>query len=93
MSDAEWVARRLAALAADPRYSAVLGMPVAPPPAPCDHRGDPLTASECVALGLPPAKSWAPCGHPDQPHGVYVCPCRGCRPTCHGYAAAPPDDE
>jgi len=57
------------------------------PPGPCRYRGEPLTASECVALGLPPARSWAPCGHPDQPNGVYVCPCKGCSPACVGYSS------
>lgn len=89
MSDADWLAGRLAALAADPRYRRVLdgSNPPPAPPGPCRFRGDPLTALECVALGLPPARSWAPCGHPDQPNGVYVCPCKGCGTACVGYSS------
>lgn len=59
--------------------------PAADPTA-CRFRGADIPGPARAVLGLPHAGTWARCGHPDRPLGEHVCPCRGCGPTCRGYA-------
>lgn len=65
------------------RAAAPAPQPESPP---CRYRGDELTAPERIARRLSHQKRWTYCLHADRPHGDVVCPCKGCNPTCPGYA-------
>lgn len=58
---------------------------------PCRFQGRELTGPERQLAGLDHVRKWRYCLNPTHPLGERVCECRGCGPTCPGYARPYPD--
>jgi len=88
VTDAEWLANRLAILAADPRYGRLMGRVTVSPalhlPTECQYRGGRVYVAGSN-------RDWRACENPALPMGNPVCPCQGCGPKCVGYS--PEDTE